>query len=146
MEINQSNQHFGALFNKSTDLENIITDSMKKGKFKKIKEAKRNIGKQDPSVRLSVNLFYHNEHGINYPAIIFSRFEPKNGIKIPKSQKDYNLTGITEYIADKEMDILTYGRRMIAKLGHEAPKNKMYKQVVKYHDPNFQEPKYDIFG
>ena len=80
------------------------------------------------------------------PTIIFSRYIPKKNVFIPKNIDDYVLTAVTEFTSTKENDgILKFARRMIAKLGNDAPVNNMYRKVVKEDIPNFKLPKYDVY-
>ena len=142
MEINISNQHFGTRFLDSPHLKDIVVDSVNKGKFEKINQARKNIGKHDLKARLKVDLCYTDDK----PTIIFSRYEPKKNVLIAQNMDDYELTAITEYTSTKNNEnILKFARRMIVKMGNNTPNNKMYKKVVREKVFGFKPPKYDIY-
>ena len=142
MEIKSTNQHFGARFLDSPHLRDIVADSVQKGKFDKINQARKNIGLQDLKIRLKVDLCYTD----GKPTIIFSRYEPKKNVLIPQSMDDYVLTAITEFTSAKNNEgILKFARRMIVKMGNNAPENNMYKKVVRAKIPGFKPPKYDVY-
>lgn len=143
MEIRYSNQHFGAKFLDSSDLRDIVVESVKKGKFDKINQSRKNIDKQDLKVRLKVNLCYTD----GKPTIIFSRYTPKKNVLIPESLDDYELSAITEYTSGKKSEgILEFARRIIIKMGNNAPNNNIYKKVVRIKVPGFKAPEYDIYA
>jgi len=142
MNINSSNTNFKAKFLDTPDLRDIVVDSVQKGKFQKLNQARKNIEKTDLRTRLKVNLCYTGD----YPTVIFSKYTPRKDVPVALSFDDYELTGVTEYTSSKKENILKYARNLLIKMGNNAPKNKIYQTVVVTKDKNFKAPKYDIFG
>ena len=143
MDINtSSNLNFCAKFFDSPHLRDIVNDSIVKGKFDKINQARKNISMQDLRIRLKVDLCYTDDK----PTIIFSRYLPKKNVLVPKTADDYEITAITEYTSSKKNEsILKFARRMLSKLGNNAPNNNMYKKVVQEKVHGFKAPKYDVY-
>lgn len=142
MDIRSSNTHFGVKFLDSPDLRDIVVDSVKKGKFDKLNQARKNMDKLDLKKRLKVDLCYTNDK----PTIIFSRYEPDKRVLVPLTMNDYILTAITEFTSTKKHEnILKFARRMIVKMGNDVQNNNMYRQVVKDNVPGFKVPKYDVY-
>ena len=121
-----SSTSFGAKFLHSDSLKEVAQYAVEHGKFDKLNQSRLNIAKNYLTKRIKFDL-YTNEKGVPY--IVFTRFTPKYG-KFPESFDDYKNPLKIIYKADKKMNPLKYGLRMLIKLGNNAPRNKMYKNVI----------------
>jgi hypothetical protein len=123
---NYSNVNFQAKFVKSDSLCDIVNYAVEKGKFDKLNQARKNIDKAYLMAKLKVDIFYSNNH----PALAITKYEPKkqcSGLSVD----DYVPTNRVEFECQKpKANPVAYALKILIKMGNNAPKNNIYKDVV----------------
>lgn len=123
---NTNNNSFKAKFLNSESLRLVAEYSVEKGKFAKLNQARKNVDNANLTTRLRFDMGENN--GI--PFVTLTRYIPKSNVIIPESKDDYKLVKMVKYEAAKKCNILEFALEKLIKLGNNAPKNKMYQNVV----------------
>lgn len=118
---------FSAKFLHSESLKQIADYAVEHNKFEKLNQARKNIDSSFLKTRLRVDTGI-NEKG--FPFVTFTRLEPKKSINVALSMDDYKQAKITLFESNKKENPLKFALEKIIKLGNDAPKNNMYKNVV----------------
>ncbi len=128
MKINSQNNNinFQARFLDSEALRRVVTHAAEHGKFDKLNNSRKNIEKYYFNRRLLVDIGEKN----GKPYITFTRFIQKPEVIIPKSMQDFKLDKIVTLQSEKNMNPLKFAYEKLVKLGNEAPKNKMFKNII----------------
>jgi len=126
MEIKKTNQNFGVKLFRNHFLTEVLNDcSNKKIKYE-VLHSMRNMETSDIRTRLQMDLFYRN----NCPAIVFSRFLPKQGVNITKSINDYEKVAEKEFPFKDIDDVFSYAAKLLIDLGKNNKNNDLYKKIV----------------
>ena len=118
---------FQAKFFHSESLKMIADYAVEHNKFQKLNQARKNIDAYCLPVRLRVDIG-RTEKG--FPSIVFTKFMPKSGIIVPTSMNDYVPVKSTTYVGSESKDLLKFALEKLIKLGNDAPKNNMFKNIV----------------
>ncbi len=123
---NEPKLPFQAKFLNSEALKQIAGYAVEHGKFDKLNQARKNIDTACLQTRLRVDI---GDDG-GKPCVTFTRYKPKNSVIVAKSMDDLKIDKVSLFKSDKKQNILKFAFEKIIKLGNNAPKNNMYKNVV----------------
>ena len=127
MEIRPYTPSFKAKFVRSESLTQVVEYAVEKGKFAKINQARKNIDTACLKTRLRVDIGVNDK---GFPFVTFARLVAKPNVVVPQYTSDYKIEKIVEYVSEKKIDPCKFAFEKIVKMGNNAPKNKMYQNVV----------------
>ena len=131
MQIQNTNNYqtaFQAKFLHSDDLKRVADYAVEHNKFAKLNQARKNIDSAFLLTRLKLNISQNSD---GYPVVSFTRYVPKKNVNIAYSMDDFAESKTTSFTASQKMNPLKFALEKIIKLGNGAPKNNMFKTVVK---------------
>ncbi len=117
---------FQAKFLNSEAMKQIADYAVERGKFDKLNQARKNIDTSCLQTRLRIDI--GEEEG--KPFVTFTRYKPKTSVIVARSMDDLKIDKVSLFKSDKKQNILKFAFEKIIKLGNNAPKNNMYKNVV----------------
>ncbi len=128
MNINSQNNvlSFRARFFNSESLRSVANYAAEHGKFEKLNNSRKNIEKYYFNRRLLVDI--GEKEG--KPYITFTRFVQKPEVIVPKTMLDFKQDKVVTIQSEKRMNPLKFAFEKLVKLGNEAPKNNMFKNIV----------------
>ena len=124
---NNYKPNFGAKFLHSESLKQIAEYAVEHGKFDKLNQARKDIGRSNLVTRIKVDIGVNDK---GFPFITFTRYEPKRSVLIAQSVDDYTITKVTTCETTKKENVLKFAFEKILKMSNDAPKNNLYRRVV----------------
>ena len=128
MNINSQNNtlNFKARFLDSESLRRVANYAVEHNKFDKLNNSRKNIEKYYFNRRLLVDVGEKD----GKPYITFTRFIKKPEVIVPKTMQDFKKDKITTFKSETKMNPLKFAFEKPVKLGNDAPKNRMFKNVI----------------
>ena len=128
MNINSQNNtlNFKARFLDSESLRRVANYAVEHNKFDKLNNSRKNIEKYYFNRRLLVDVGEKD----GKPYITFTRFIKKPEVIVPKTMQDFKKDKITTFKSETKMNPLKFAFERLVKLGNDAPKNRMFKNVI----------------
>lgn len=117
---------FQAKYLHSESLKLVADYAVEHGKFDKLNQARKNIDKAALQTRLRFDL--GDKDG--KPFVTFTRYKLKPASIIVKTMDDLILDKVTVFQSEKRMNPLKFAFEKLIKIGNDAPKNNMFKNVV----------------
>lgn len=129
MQINNTRncKSFGAKFTNTKTLHKVVGYAMSKKDFDKLNNARKNIEKTDCFTKVAVDLVKDAKTGKK--TFLFTTYKPKYTYKSGQIEKSYDISKY-ERPATKTIVIEELFEYLV-KMGNNAPKNKIYKHIVK---------------
>lgn len=121
------NTSFQAKFLHSESLKMVADYAVEHNKFEKLNQARKNIDSSFLQTRLKLDI---KESKNGNPIVSFTKYEPKKNVNVAYSLDDYEVVKITEFKSEKKINPLKFALEKIIKLGNNAPRNNMYKNVI----------------
>jgi len=119
--------NFRAKYFYSDDLYKTVQYAVEHGKFDKVNQARKNTEMSNLVKRLVLDVKTLDD---GRAVVRFTRMVPRKWAPVPYSPKDYRVDKTTTYISKKKINPWKFALKEIIKLGNNAPKNKMFKEVV----------------
>ena len=118
---------FKAKFMYSDDLQKVVDYAIVSGKYKKLDKARLNIETSMLKTRLRMDIDTYN----GMPKVIFSRFDPRLPVGIPKDiNKDYTLRKQVAFLSVYEKNPIKFAYNLIVKMGKNVPENDLFRYAV----------------
>lgn len=125
---NTNKQTFTAKFLYSDSLKRVADYAVKHNQFDRLNQARKNIDNVLLTTRVKLDI---SESANGRPVVSFTTYKPKKSVLVAYSFDDYVEVKKTTYAASKNCNPFKFALEKIIKLGNSAPKNKMYKTVIK---------------
>lgn len=117
---------FQAKYLNSESLKLVADYAVEHGKFDKLNQARKNIDKSALQTRLRFDLGEKD----GKPFVTFTRYKLKPASIIVKNMDDLVMDKVTVFQSEKKVNPLKFALEKLIKIGNDAPKNKMFQNVV----------------
>ena len=122
----QHSPAFQAKYLHSEALKQVADYAVEHGKFDKLNQSRKNIDKSALQTRLRFDLGENDGR----PFVSFKRYKIKPTSIIVESMDYLVIDKVSIYRSCKKMNPLKFALEQLIKIGNDAPKNNMFKNVI----------------